>query len=206
MVIKILNLKDQVLANTTTIQSLNTQVGQINNNLLSLTTNLTSLTNNLNQLTGEVNGMKVNLTSLVSLYQPINTFLFNNLTFTDGAGNTASGEFHGVWYQPIKLLPDSTSNDGVDLKFLLLVLRGINIPKIPQNGNYFYSNPLPLPLPFVNNNTLRVFWQSAGSGDLMSTIQANYLVENIQINNWALLVQPVTNNGINSACFIVMYI
>jgi hypothetical protein len=151
----------------------------------------------------------VNLTSLVNLYEPIYSFYASNLTFTDNHGNTAPGEMHGFWYRPIKLLPDTNfSPGGEDLKFMLLVLRGINIPNIPQNGNFFFSNILPLPVPFVNNNTFRVFWQSASAGGsaVMTTAQAQYI--DAQINNWILAVLPFSNNGISndSACFIVMYI
>jgi hypothetical protein len=146
----------------------------------------------LNQLTGQVNGMYVNLTSLVNLYEPIYSFYANNLTFTDYQGHTAPGEMTAFWYRSIKLLPDPNFSGGEDLKFLLLVIRGINIPNIPQNGNYFFSNILPLPLPFVNNNTFRVFWQSASDGGsaVMTTAQAQYIVNNAQINYWILAVLP----------------
>jgi hypothetical protein len=151
-----------------------------------------------------------NLTSLINLYEPIYTDYLNNLTFTDYQGHTAPREMTAFWYRPIKLFPDPNFSGGEDLKFLLLVIRGINIPNIPQNGNYFFSNILPLPIPLVNNNTFRVFWQSAGDAgsDMMNTAQATYIVNHAQINYWILAVLPNSNNGVNndSACFIVMYI
>jgi uncharacterized protein YoxC len=210
MVFKILNLQDQVLANTTSLQNLTNQVSEINTNVSSLTTSLTSLTNTVNQFSNQITGITNNLTALVSQYQPIYSFYANNLTFTDFHGHTAPGEMHEFWYRPIKLLPDTTFSGGEDLKFLLLELRQINIPNIPQNGNFFFSNILPLPILFVNNNTFRVFWQSASDGGstVMTTAQAYYIVNNAQINNWILAVLPTSNNGVNndSACFIIMYI
>jgi hypothetical protein len=160
--------------------------------------------------------MYVNLTSLINLYEPIYTAYSNNLTFTDGTGNSSTGSMTAFWYRPMIFFPDRQfTPGGEDLKFLILVIRGINIPNITNNGDYWMSNILPLPVNFVNNNTFRVFWQSSspnGSGNAtvttMSTIQANYIVYYSQINNWILGVKCNTNNGINndSACFMVMYI
>jgi hypothetical protein len=90
-------------------------------------------------------------------------FQIINLTLTDYHGNTAHGSLEGGWYRPIILQPSALTNDGVDLKFLLLVLCNINIGDIPQNNAYFYSDPIPLPVPFVNNNNYRVFWNSGGT-------------------------------------------
>jgi hypothetical protein len=106
------------------------------------------------------------------------------------------------------LQPSSISNDGVDLKYLLLMLRGINISNISYNGNFFYNDPIPLPIPFVNNNNFRVFWNSEGIGDLLNTVQASYYVSNVSINYWSLGAKAVTNNNVvnDSACFILMYI
>jgi hypothetical protein len=144
MVIQILNLQDQVLANTTTIQSLNNQISQINSNVSSIT--------------NTVNSMNTNISNILNLYQPNSSFTVSNVNFTDYHGNNGTGSLHGGWYQPIILQPSNITNDGVDLKFLLLVIRGINITNIAVNGNYFYSDPFPLPIPFVNNNNLHVFW------------------------------------------------
>jgi hypothetical protein len=88
------------------------------------------------------------------------------------------------------------------------VIRGINITNIAVNGNYFYSDPFPLPIPFVNNNNLHVFWQSAGIGETMVTSQADYIVINVPVNFWSLAAKPKANTTItdDSACFILMYI
>jgi hypothetical protein len=82
----------------------------------------------------------------------------------------------------------------------------MNTNNIPNNGNYFYSDPLPLSIPFVKHNNYRVFWDS--TGDLMNTLQANYLISNIPINYWSLAAKVATNNNVSndSACFIIMYI
>jgi uncharacterized phage infection (PIP) family protein YhgE len=145
MVFQIINLQDQVLANTTTIQSLNT--------------NVSSLTNNLNSLTSQLNGIKNNITNLTNLYQPIAWFDTPNVRFTDLAGDTVMGNVSGAWHQPIKLLQGG-NNDGVDLKFLILVLRAISISPLNPHVNY-NSDPIPLPIPFVNNNNYGVFWSSS---------------------------------------------
>jgi hypothetical protein len=197
------------------VDAIGTELNQTNNNLLSLTTSLTSLNNNLNSLTNQVNGMYNNLTSLINLYEPIYTEYSNNLTFTDGSGNSSPGSMTSFWYRPMIFFPDKQfTPGGEDLKFLILVIRGINIPNITNNGDYWISNILPLPVNFVNNNTYRVFWQSSSpSGPInamtttMNTLQANYIVYNSQINNWVMEVKCNTNNGINndSACFMVMY-
>jgi hypothetical protein len=79
-------------------------------------------------------------------------FTYNNVTFTDFQGNTATGSSNGAWYRPNKLLPSDISNTGVDLKYILLVLREINVTPIPNNGRFFFSDPKSLPIPFVNNN------------------------------------------------------
>jgi hypothetical protein len=160
--------------------------------------------------------MYVNLTSLINLYEPINSFYDNNLSFTDGSGNSYAGEMYGFWYRPMIFFPDRTfTPGGEDLKYLILVLSGINIPNIPSNGDYFLSNVLPLPVNFVNNNNYGVFWQSSSPNGpvnamvtTMSTVQASYIVYNSQVNNWMLGVKCYTNKGINSdsACFMVMYI
>jgi hypothetical protein len=75
------------------------------------------------------------------------------------------------------------------------VVRGINI-NIPENDIFFYSDPIPLPVPFVNNNNFRVFWNNGGNDDLMNTIQASYYVTNIPINYWSLGIRVATNNNV----------
>jgi hypothetical protein len=70
-----------------------------------------------------------------------------------------------------------------------MVIHGINISNIANNGNYFYSDPYPLPIPFVNNNNLRVYWSSGGTGGLMTIIQADYIVLNVPINFYTLGVK-----------------
>jgi hypothetical protein len=91
---------------------------------------------------------------------------------------------------------------------VLLVLRGINISPIDFNGRFYYSEPKSLPIPFVNNNDFRVFWDSAATGDEMRTRQTYYDIINIPINNWSLGVRAATNQIVvnDSACFIIMYI
>jgi hypothetical protein len=153
--------------------------------------------------------MNTSLNNILNLYLPIEGFQTINLTLTDYHGNTAHGSLEGGWYRPIILQPSALSNDGVDLKFFLLVLRGININNILNNGNYFYSAQFDLPIPFVNTNNYRVFWNSGGSGDLLNTVQASYyVINNVPINYWSLGVKAATNNNISndSVCFIIMYI
>jgi hypothetical protein len=209
-------LNNELVAVNDVLGTLQNQTNTINDSITNMTTQLTSLTLNLNSLTNQVNGMYVNLTSLINLYEPIYSFYANNLTFTDGTGNSSPGELYGFWYRPMIFFPDKTfTPGGEDLKYLILVLLGINIPNITNNGDYWISNIFPLPVNFVNNNTYRVFWQSSstdGTGSKMTTsmntAQAYYVIYNSQINNWVMEVKYITNNGINndSACFIVMYI
>jgi chaperonin cofactor prefoldin len=197
---QLVDIRDMLMAHSAQIRDLNNQVNQINNNI-------STLTNTVNQLNNTVNSMSTSINNIVNQYKPIMGFTYNNVTFTDGSGNTATGNFHGGWYQPIKLLSSNISNDGVDLKYLLLVLRGININSITA-GRYYNSEPISLPVPFVNNNNYRVFWCSAVSNHVMSTRAASYVLYNVPINSWALSVLLHSGNSLvdDSAFFIVGYI
>jgi hypothetical protein len=197
----LVNLQNEITTNSTTIQNLSDQINQIN-------TNITSLTNTVNQLSGTISGINNSINIIVTLYQPIANFSVGNPYFIDGGGNVATGSFHGAWYRPIILQPSDISNDGVDLKFILMVIREININNLKLNGNYFFSDPLPLPIPFVNNNNYDVFWSSVGHGQLMTTRQADYVLEHTPGNFWTIAVRPITSTTISndSACFILMYI
>jgi hypothetical protein len=134
------------------------------------------------------------------------SFTYNSVNFTDYHGNFATGNFSGAWYLPIKLLSSNINNAGVDLKYVLLVLRQININPIPNNRYFFFSDPLSLPVPFVNNNDYRVFWDSASTNGEMKTRQADYDIINIPINSWSLGVKTATDQNVvnDSAYFIVM--
>jgi hypothetical protein len=175
---------------------LSNQINQINNNI-------TSLTNIVNQVYDTVNSTSTDVNNILDLYKPIAWFDFHNVNFTDFSGNTATGNFSGAWYRPIKLL-EGGNNNGLDLKFLLLVLRNITINNIPNNGRFFFSDQLPLSKSFV----IRVFWDSASTDGEMKTRQADYDIINIPINNWSLGVKAVTDQIVanDSACFIIMYI
>jgi hypothetical protein len=95
------------------------------------------------------------------------------------------------------------SDDGVDLKFLILVIREI-YANLQQNGNFFFSDPISLTIPFVNNNDFRVWWVS----QFLDTKQAEYGLNNIPINSYTLAVRPVLGDNVtnDSTCFIVQYI
>jgi hypothetical protein len=149
--------------------------------------NLLHLTQQVNAMNQTINNFQTSIDNILNQYKPIMGFTYNNVTFTDGSGNTATGNFHGGWYRPIKLLESDITNDGVDLKFLLLVLRGININSMTA-GVYYNSEPKDLPIPFVNNNDFRVFWSGAVSNHEISTRQATYVLYNVPINSWALTV------------------
>jgi hypothetical protein len=181
---------------------------KIEQNLTYINNQIQQQQTTITQLNNTVNTISTNINNILNQYTPIDAFQYNSINFTDYHGNSSSGSLHGVWYRPITLQPSSNNNDGVDLKYLLLVIRGISISKIPNNGNFFYSDPLPLPIPFVNNNNFRVFWNSGGTGDLMNTIQSSYYVNNVPINYWSLGVRAATNQHVSndSVCFIIMYI
>jgi archaellum component FlaC len=200
------NMQDQVDAIGTLVNNMGTQLTNLNNNVNGMTTQLTNLNNTANNLGNTVNSMSSSINNIVNLYEPIAWFNTPNVRFTDLAGDTATGSIDGAWYQPIKLLPGQ-NNDGVDLKFLILVLRAINISPLQTNVNY-NSDPIPLPIPFVNNNTYGVFWSSSTTGAReMITAQAKYALYNVPISFWALNVVPVgTSINNDSAFFIVGYI
>jgi hypothetical protein len=120
-------------------------------------TQLTNLNNTVTTLTNTVNSLSISINDIVNQYKPIMGFVYNNVNFTDFFGNNATGSFSGGWYRPIKLLESDITNAGVDLKYLLLIVRQISISPIPNNGRFFYSEPKSLPIPFVNNNDFRVF-------------------------------------------------
>jgi hypothetical protein len=103
-----------------------------------------------------VNSFSTSINDIINLYKPIAAFTFNNVQFTDFFGNFGTGSFHGAWYRPIKLLSSPVSDDGVDLKFMLLVIREV-YANLQNNGRYFWSDQLNVPIPFVNNNDFRVF-------------------------------------------------
>jgi hypothetical protein len=171
-----------------------------------LTNQLSQINNQITSLTNTVNTINTNINNIVNQYKPIEGFQFNIINFTDYHGNSATGNFHDAWYRPIMLQSSDISNDGVDLKYLLLMIRGINISPIPNNGNFFYSDLMSLPVLFVNNNNFRVYWNSEGTGNLMNTVQASYYIVNIPINSWSLGVKAATNQNVvnDRACFILM--
>jgi uncharacterized protein YoxC len=193
------DIQNQVNAVGTIALDLQTRVTNLNTNLTSLSTTVTNLSNT-------VNGMQGNINNILDLYKPINWFTFNSVRFTDASGNTANGSFHGAWYRPIKYL-DVYSNEGVDLKFLMLVLRGINIGPLTA-GVPYNSDPMPLPIGFVNNNDFRVFWSNTAGNHFMNTRQAEYLLYNVPINTFALNVTLHQGTSINndSAWFMIGYI
>jgi uncharacterized protein YukE len=196
---QMLDLQSTVNLQGGVIQSSSNQVNQINNNI-------TTLTETVNQL-NTVNSLSTSVNDIVNLYKPIARFNFHNVNFTDYTVNSATGDFSGAWYRPIKLL-EGGNNDGVDLKVMVLVLRNITINNIPNNGRFFFSDQLHLPISLVNNNNFRVFWDSAATGDEMKTRQADYDIINVPINCWSLDVKANTDQNVanDSACFIIMYI
>jgi hypothetical protein len=128
----------------------------INVNLLNLTQQVNSMNQSINQ---SINSLQSSIDNILNQYTPIEGFQFNVINFTDGGGNNLIGSLHGAWYRPITLRPSNISNDGVGLKYLLLVVRGITA-NIPENDNFFFSDPISLPVSFVNNNNFRVYWNS----------------------------------------------
>jgi hypothetical protein len=164
-----------------------------------MNTQLTNLTNTVNSFSSSIN-------DIVNQYKPIMGFTFNLIHFTDGSGNTANGSMYGAWYRPIKLVANDLSNAGVDLKYLLLAIRGINISPM-TSGVFYFSDPMILPIPPVNNNNKRVFWSSAVPGHEMNTREAQYYINLYGDSNWNLVAMNRAGPGIDndSAWFIVGY-
>jgi hypothetical protein len=176
-------------------------VGTIATNLH---TQLTNLSNTVTNLSNTINSMSSSINDIVDLYKPYQWFDFPNVPFTDGSGNAATGRFRGAWYRPIKFLPGG-SNDGVDLKIFILVLRAIYISPL-ANGVPYNSDSLPLPISFVNNNKFGVFWSNTVTNHLMKTRQADYFLYNVPIHSWALNVHVGTSIDNDSAWFLIGYI
>jgi outer membrane murein-binding lipoprotein Lpp len=154
-------LANQVNAFEFLMNNMQNQVDAIGTMVNNMTTQLTNLNNTVNGLSNTVNSMSTSINNIVNLYQPIAWFNTPNVRFTDLAGDTATGNVDGDWYQPI-ILSQGGNNDGVDLKFLILVLRAISISPLNPKTNY-NSDPIPLPIPFLNNNTYGVFWSSSST-------------------------------------------
>jgi archaellum component FlaC len=178
-------------SNQASINNLNTQVSNFN-------TQLTNLSNT-------VNSMQTNINNILDLYKPISWFNYASVRFTDISGNTTYGSFRGAWYRPIKFL-DVFSNEGVDLKLLVLAIREFTINSIPS-GVFYHSDPLILPLPPVNNNDYRVFWSNTVTEHKMNTKEAEYILSYIPINTWSLSVMNRQGPGISSdsAWFFIGY-
>jgi hypothetical protein len=169
--------------------------------------NLLNLTQQVNGMNQTINNIQTTINNdILDLYKPISWFTYTQVRFTDSSGNTAYGSFIGAWYRPIKFL-NVNSNAGVDLKILMLVLRAINISPL-ANGVPYNSDPLPLPISFVNNNNFKVFWCSSGPNHDMNTRQAAYLLYNVTINSWALnvVLHQGTSVQNDSAWFLMGYI
>jgi hypothetical protein len=161
----------------------------------------------LTNLNNTVNSFSTSINNILDQYKPIMGFTQALMNFTDQSGNTTTGNFHGAWYRPIKLLPSNISDDGVDLKFTFLVMRAINIGPM-SNGVWYFSDNMNLPLPFVNNNDFRVYWTSSVNNHYMHTRQAYYELIHVPVNGWKLAVQLKSGSSIDndSAWFIFGYI
>jgi chaperonin cofactor prefoldin len=207
----------QVETRLTSLQTLtndiNTRVTTVETRLYNLeqfadtiNLNLLNLTQQVNGMNQSINNIQSSINNILDLYKPISWFTYNNVRFTDSSGNTAYGSFHGAWYRPIKYL-DVYSNEGVDLKFLMLVIREINISPLTA-GVPYNSDPLVLPIGFVNNNDYRVFWSNTVTNHYMNTRQAEYFLYNVPINTWALNVLLHQGSSINSdsTWFMIGYI
>jgi hypothetical protein len=153
-------------------------------------TQLQQLNDNFIQLNTTVNGLSNSINEIVDQYKPIAGFSYNNVQFTDFTGNYGTGSFHGAWYRPIKLQSSPVSDDGVDLKFMLLVIRAINA-NLVMNGNWFSSDQMTLPIEFVNNNDFRVFYASE-----IHTRQADYMISQNPINLYRLSIRPVESDNV----------
>jgi hypothetical protein len=199
-------LANQVNAFEFLMNNMQNQVDTIGTMVTNMTTQLTNLNNTINGLSNTVNSLSTSINNVVNLYQPVAWFDTPNVRFTDISGDTATGSISGAWYQPI-VLSSGGNNDGVDLKYMLLVLRAISISPLNTRVNY-NSDPMPLPIPFVNTNTFNVFWSSSSTGTRqMITNQAEYAVYAIPPGLWSLNVVPAgTSINNDSACFILMYL
>jgi uncharacterized protein YoxC len=170
-----------------------------------LTTEVNNFSTQITNLSTQVNNMQTNVNSILDLYKPISWFTYNSVRFTDISGNTTFGSFRGAWYRPIKFL-NVFSNEGVDLKLLVLAIREFTINSIPS-GVVYNSDPLLLPLPPVNNNDFRVFWSNTVTEHKMNTKEAEYILYYIPNNTWELSVMNRSGTGINSdsAWFFIGY-
>jgi hypothetical protein len=216
---RLTNDESQIVGLIDYTRGLNDWVGQIQNQVNAVgtiatnnQTAITNLTNTINDfstqltnLSNTVNNMQTSVNSILDLYKPISWFTYNSVRFTDISGNTTFGSFHGAWYRPIKFL-DVFSNEGVDLKLLVLAIRDFTINNIP-NGVVYNSDPLILPLPPVNNNDFRVFWSNTVTDHEMNTKQAVYKLYYVPINTWGLSVMGRSGNSItsDSAWFFMGY-
>jgi uncharacterized coiled-coil protein SlyX len=197
---------DMITQINLSIMTLNNRVGAVEGSISNINTQLGNFSTQLTNLSNTINSMQTNINSILDLYKPISWFTYNQVRFTDSSGNTAYGSFHGAWYRPIKFL-DVYSNEGVDLKFLMLVIREINISPLTA-GVPYNSDPLVLPIGFVNNNDYRVFWSNTVTNHFMNTKQAEYFLYNVPINTWALNVLLHQGSSVNSdsAWFMIGYI
>jgi hypothetical protein len=161
-----------------------------------MSTQLTNLSDTVNNFTTQLTNLSTSVSNILDLYKPISWFSYNSVRFTDISGNTTYGSFRGAWYRPIKFL-DVFSNEGVDLKLLVLAIREFTINNIP-NGIVYNSDPLLLPLPPVNNNDFRVFWSNTVTNHEMNTKQVQYTLYYVPINTWGLSVMCRTGNTISS--------
>jgi hypothetical protein len=194
------------------IQGMQMQLDAVGTIAVNNQTSINNLTNTVNDLSTQVtnlsntvNNMQTNVNNILDLYKPISWFTYNSVRFTDISGNTTFGSFHGAWYRPIKFL-DVFSNEGVDLKLLVLALREFTINSIP-NGVFYHSDPLVLPLPPVNNNDFRVFWSNTVTEHKMHTRQAEYILFYVPNNSWGLSVMNRAGTTIDSdsAWFFIGY-
>jgi hypothetical protein len=189
------------------MNNMQNQVDAIGTMVTNMSTQLTNLSNTVNGFSNTINNLSTSINNLTNLYQPVAWFDTPNVRFTDLAGDTVTGNVIGAWYRPI-VLSQGGNNDGVDLKYILLVLRAITIGSMNTNVNY-NSDPMPMPIPFVGNNTFNVFWSSSvyNVNRSMVTAQAEYSVYSVPPGQWALNVLPAGSSINNdSACFILMYI
>jgi hypothetical protein len=58
--------------------------------------NLLNLTQQVNGMNQTINNFQTSIDNILNQYKPIMGFTYNNVTFTGGSGNTATGSFHGA--------------------------------------------------------------------------------------------------------------